>query len=118
VIPSNASAREASITDQPSFTPYTVEPELRNRSAVQRALTDNYPRVLRERRIGGTVRLWVLIDTAGRVMRTEVQNSSGNDILDRAATRVASVMQFTPAMNRDKKVSVWIQLPINFRTQE
>ncbi|HEY0303907.1 MAG TPA: TonB family protein [Longimicrobiales bacterium] len=116
-MPSSA-PRDVSVSDQPSFTPYTVEPELRNRDAVQRALSENYPRVLRERNVGGTVRLWVLIDTAGRVMRAEIQNTSGNDILDRAATKVANVMQFTPAMNRDKKVSVWIQLPINFRTEQ
>ena len=104
--------------DAPAFTPYTIEPELRNRSEVQRALRDNYPRVLRERNVGGSVRLWVLIDTAGRVMRTEVQQSSGNDLLDRAAIKVANVMHFTPAMNRDRKVSVWTLLPIHFKTQE
>lgn len=112
-----AATRETSVSSTPSFTPHTVEPELRNRSAVQRALSDNYPRVLRERNIGGTVHLWVLIDTAGRVMRTEVQATSGNDILDRAASRVANVMQFTPAMNRDHKVSVWLRVPIHFKVQ-
>ncbi len=109
--------REEIVTSTPSFTPRTIEPQLRNRSAVQEALIENYPRVLRERRIGGTVSLWVLIDTAGRVMRSEIHQSSGNAILDRAASQVAHVMLFTPAMNRDRKVSVWLQLPINFKTQ-
>jgi TonB family protein len=113
-----APVREANVSSAPAFTPYTVQPELRNRSAVQGALKDNYPRVLRERNIGGTVRLWVLIDTAGRVIRTDVQESSGNEFLDRAASRVATVMQFTPAMNRDRKVSVWLQLPIVFKVQQ
>ena len=112
-----STTREASISSTPSFTPYTVEPTLRNRSAVERALRDNYTRVLREGEVGGTVRLWVLIDSAGRVIRTELQQTSGNDILDRAASKVANVMQFTPAMNRDRRVSVWIQLPIHFKTQ-
>ena len=116
VIPT-ASVREASVSSTPTFTPYTVQPELRNRTAVQGALRDNYPRVLRERNIGGPVRLWVLIDTAGNVIRSEVQESSGNEILDRAASRVATVMQFTPAMNRDRKVSVWLQLPVVFKVQ-
>jgi hypothetical protein len=33
------------------------------------------------------------------------------------ALKVADIMQFTPALNRDQKVKVWIALPIVFRTQ-
>ncbi len=111
-------AGDESVTSTPSFTPRTVEPQLRNRTAVQKALAENYPRVLRERHIGGTVRLWVLIDSVGRVIRSELHQTSGNDFLDKAAIKVADVMQFTPAMNRDRKVSVWVLLPINFKTQQ
>jgi protein TonB len=107
----------ANVSSTPSFTPHTVRPELRNREIVQRALTEYYPRVLRERNIGGTVGLWILVDTAGRVQRSQVRQSSGNEFLDEAALKVADAMQFTPALNRDKKVSVWIQLPIIFRTR-
>ncbi|HEY0671104.1 MAG TPA: TonB family protein [Longimicrobiales bacterium] len=105
------------VPSTPAFTPHTVKPELKNRADVQRVLSDAYPAILRERNVGGTVRLWVLIDTAGKVIRSELNQSSGNPMLDRAAVRVADAMQFTPALNRDRKVSVWIQLPVNFRTQ-
>ncbi|HET9440073.1 MAG TPA: TonB family protein [Longimicrobiales bacterium] len=105
------------VPSTPAFTPHTVKPELKNRADVQRVLADAYPAILRERNVGGMVRLWVLIDTAGKVIRSELNQSSGNPMLDRAAVRVADAMQFTPALNRDRKVSVWIQLPVNFRTQ-
>jgi TonB family protein len=106
-----------SASDAPAFTPRTIEPELKNRSEVQRALAAHYPTVLRERRIGGTVQLWVRIDENGKVVRSQIKESSGNDALDRAAMRVADVMQFSPALNREQKVSVWLILPIVFRAQ-
>ena len=101
----------------PVFTPYTVKPELRNREAVQRALVRNYPPLLRDAGIGGTTLLWMLIDETGTVQKTQVKEKSGHDALDQAAQKVGEVMQFTPALNRDQKVKVWIQLPIVFKTQ-
>ncbi len=37
--------------------------------------------------------------------------------LDDAALKVADVYRFTPALNRDQRVQVWIQLPITFQVQ-
>jgi outer membrane biosynthesis protein TonB len=37
--------------------------------------------------------------------------------LDEAALQVADVIRFSPALNRDKRVPVWISLPINFQTR-
>jgi hypothetical protein len=37
--------------------------------------------------------------------------------LDDAAAKVAELMQFSPALNRDQKVKVWVDMPIVFRTQ-
>jgi len=34
-----------------------------------------------------------------------------------AALNVANVIEFTSALNRDKKVPVWISLPITFTTR-
>src|SRR5687768_1732937 len=101
----------------PVFTPYTVKPELKNREAVSRALVRNYPPLLRDAGIGGTVLTWLLIDETGNVTKTQVKDGSGHDALDQAALKVADIMQFTPALNRDQKVKVWIALPIVFRTQ-
>jgi TonB family protein len=62
------------------------------------------------------VLIWALIDEQGAVMRTQVKTGSGHDALDAAATKVGEIMKFTPALNRDQKVKVWIALPIVFKS--
>jgi TonB family protein len=103
--------------DGPSFTPFTVRPDIRNRSELQQALEREYPPLLREAGIGGTVQVWFYIDETGSVGRTAVNQSSGHQALDEAALKVAEVIQFTPALNRDQRVPVWISLPITFTTR-
>jgi protein TonB len=113
----NVKVTAENIEAAPVFTPYTVKPELKNRDAVGRALVRNYPPLLRDAGIGGTVLTWLLIDENGRVIKTQVKEGSGHDALDQAALKVADIMNFTPALNRDQKVKVWISLPIVFKTQ-
>ena len=105
------------ISDAPTFTPYTVKPDIKNRSEIARALEREYPPLLRDAGIGGTVLVWFFIDEEGRVQRTEVNQSSGHKALDDAAINVANIIEFTPALNRDKRVPVWISLPITFTTR-
>ena len=115
--PPPAGATSEDISRAPMFTPYTVKPTLRNSSEVSRALQRNYPPLLRDAGIGGTTTMWFFIDENGRVVRTQVNNSSGYDQLDEAAQKVAEIMQFSPALNRDKKVPVWVQIPITFSSK-
>ncbi|MGD2069335.1 MAG: TonB family protein [Gemmatimonadota bacterium] len=102
---------------QPTFTPYTVAPKLVNEREVQRALEREYPPLLRDAGIGGRVLVYFFIDENGRVIDTRINESSGHQQLDDAAIAVANVMEFTAAMNRDKKVPVWISLPITFQVR-
>ena len=101
----------------PTFTPYTVAPELRNRADVGRALERHYPPLLRDAGIGGTVLVWFFIDEEGRVVKTELNKTSGYEALDEAAMRVGDLMRFSPALNRDQKVPVWVALPISFQAR-
>src|SRR5687768_3585911 len=118
-----AAGRAAASTDSvapvsretPSFTPHTVRPELTNGEEVQRALIREYPPMLRDAQIGGTVVVWLFIDTNGVVENSKVQTPSGYPMLDAAALAVANTMKFTPAFNRDQKVPVWVSIPITFR---
>ncbi|MFH1765102.1 MAG: TonB family protein [Gemmatimonadota bacterium] len=105
------------ISAAPTFTPFTVKPDIRNRAEVARALEREYPPLLRDAGIGGTVDVWFFIDEQGAVVRTQVDKSSGHKALDDAAVAVADIIQFTPALNRDKRVPVWISLPITFTTR-
>ncbi|HZD05275.1 MAG TPA: TonB family protein [Longimicrobiales bacterium] len=102
------------LAEGPVFRPYTVAPEVTNRAEVQRALEREYPSVLRQAGIGGTVNVWFFIDEKGRVQDTRLVATSGHPQLDAAALAVADIMEFTPAMNRDQRVPVWVNVPIVF----
>ena len=105
-------AEEAS---QPVFTPMTRRPELVNREDVQAALVAEYPPLLRNAGIGGSPTVHFFIDETGEVKRTQIAQRSGYPALDEAALRVAATMRFSPAWNRDERVSVWVEIPIIFR---
>ncbi len=108
--PSDASR----LGDKPVFTPFTVKPELKNRRKTARIIEQSYPRLLKDAGIGGTVTLWVFIDTNGKVQNSKVFKKSGHEALDDAALTASRTFTFTPALNRDKKVPVWISIPITF----
>lgn len=104
----------AALGEEPTFTPFTVAPDLLNRARVGQALEENYPEELRSAGIGGTARVWFFIDETGAVADVRLQESSGHQAIDEAALRVANTMEFTPALNRDEKVPVWVAFPITF----
>jgi TonB family protein len=116
-LPPPPSDTGAGLGDEPTFTPFTVAPEVRNRAEVQRVLQREYPSTLRDAGIGGTVIMHFFIDEEGRVQNTLVAESSGYAALDAAADRVANAFEFSPALNRDQRVPVWIQIPITFQTR-
>ena len=109
--------READLSAAPVFTPMTVRPEIRNRNEVMQALMREYPPLLRDAGIGGQVVVWFYISETGQVLDRRVSQSSGHEQLDEAALKVADVLRFTPALNRDERVQVWIELPITFQVQ-
>jgi TonB family protein len=105
------------VSEAPTFTPYEVKPEMRNRSELVRTIERNYPSTLKDAGIGGTVRVWVFIDESGSVKNTRVVESSGYPALDKAAEEAMKVVKFSPALNRDQKVAVWVQFPVTFQVQ-
>ncbi len=113
--PANGST-PADVMESPgAFVPFTVSPALRNVEAVQRALVRAYPAMLRDAGVTGRVLVWVLVDEQGQVMKAVIKQTSGIAALDDAALGVARTMEFSPGMNRDVKVKVWVALPIDFR---
>ena len=110
-------APQQGVTDvsaKPVFTPMTVRPELLNMRDIERALVREYPPMLRDAGIGGSPVIWFFIDESGIVKKTQLSKSSGYPVLDDAALRIASTMRFSPALNRDRKVPVWVEIPILF----
>ena len=107
-------------TDVPSerpFFPYDVAPRVRNVEEVLRSLEREYPATLRQVGIGGTVSVLFYIDGEGRVQETRIERSSGHAALDQAALAVSTVYRFSPALNRDRAVAVWVSIPITFEVR-
>ncbi len=101
----------------PVFTPMTVYPEIKNRDEVRAALMREYPPLLRNAGVGGSVVVWFFISEEGQVLDRRVSQSSGHTQLDEAALRVADVFRFSPALNREMIVRVWIEIPITFHVR-
>ena len=66
---------------------------------------------------GGTVRVHRFLDQDGRVQDRRIDVSSGHAAIDDAALAVAEVYEFSPALNRDQKVPVWVSFPITFQVR-
>jgi protein TonB len=105
------------LSSAPTFTPFTVAPEIQNRTEVIRAMEREYPPLLRDAGIGGTVRVYFFIDENGQVQDRRIDQSSGHQALDQAALNVAGVYRFSPALNRDQRVPVWVSFPITFQVR-
>jgi TonB family protein len=117
-LPPPPTGQGVDVSDQPTFTPREVEPELKNRAEFGRLLERRYPPMLRDAAIGGTVLLWVYVDESGRARNTRVTQSSGYEQLDALAQELMrEAARFSPALNRDQKVPVWIQMPVTFQTR-
>jgi len=101
----------------PRFTPFTVAPAILNVDEVVRAMQREYPPLLRDAGIGGTVSVFFFIDENGTVRDRRLNESSGHQALDEAALRVADIYRFSPALNRDRKVPVWVSFPITFQVR-
>ena len=96
------------------FVPVSVMPALLNADAVRKALERNYPALLRDAGIGGKAVVWLYIDETGSVVRAQIKESSGQGALDDVALKVAPLMRFSPAKNRDQAVKVMVAVPVVF----
>lgn len=110
-------ARATPKEDRPRFIPYDTPPRLLNPEEIRALLERDYPAALREARVEGKVVIWAYVDIEGKVGTAHVQQSSGFAAMDRAALDVARKMEFSPALNRDKKTAVWVQQSIVFQTR-
>ena len=75
----------------------------------------NYPESARRKGREGTVLLRVLVDDKGRAKSVEINKSSGDDMLDRAAREAIERWRFIPARYGEEAVESWIRIPVDFR---
>ena len=110
-------AVEAAAQEGPTFTPFTAAPSITNGEEVVGAMQEAYPPLLREAGIGGRVLVYFFIEADGEVTEVRINESSGHPALDDAALRVADVYHFTPALNHEERVPVWVTFPITFQVR-
>ena len=91
------------------------QPALANTTDVQRALVRQYPRLLLDAGISGTVRMRFVIEPDGTVDESSLQVvSATNDQFRTAAANLVEMMRFRPGVYRGAAVRVLIDLPITF----
>ncbi|HEX6751773.1 MAG TPA: TonB family protein [Longimicrobium sp.] len=94
------------------------QPSLSNSSEVQRQLERNYPPLLRDAGVTGTVTLRMRVMENGSVDPESISvESATHDAFGDAAKRVVSRMRFRPAKVGGHAVKVWVTLPVTFQLQ-
>ncbi len=77
-----------------------------------------YPLVARRRGMEGRVLLVVSVSGAGGVMEVTVKESSGYEILDKAALKTVRKWRFTPATRGGRSVAASLVVPIRFNLRD
>lgn len=86
-----------------------------DREMMRRLFEETYPADLRIARIGGTVRMTLLVDTDGTVRETRISRSSGHASLDRAATTLINRAPLDPAIAGSCGIPYIVTLPVVYR---
>jgi len=74
-----------------------------------------YPEIAMEAGIEGTVIVQAFINKKGVVEETMILKGIPNTGLNEAAEEAVKRTRWKPARQRDKKVGVWMSIPINFK---
>jgi TonB family protein len=74
----------------------------------------HYPTEARRKNIEGRVVVQALIDTLGKVIRTQIAMSD-NDLLTEAALSAVMSTSFTPAYRNGQPIAVWVSIPVTFK---
>jgi protein TonB len=73
-----------------------------------------YPSIARRRGYEGTVVMEVFVDREGGVREIKLFQSSGHNVLDRAAMQAVRGWLFEPAKRGEEKVDMWVKVPLTF----
>lgn len=77
-----------------------------------------YPQLAKQMRQEGLVILLVEIDQKGMPVQVEVKQSSGHQLLDRAALKAVRQWRFQPELRGDLPVKSRVAIPVRFRLEE
>jgi TonB family protein len=74
----------------------------------------HYPEELWDAGVEGETVLRLFVNPAGEVDTVQVEQGSGYEAFDSAASRGARELRFEPARRGEDPVSVWVLLPVQF----
>lgn len=74
-----------------------------------------YPRLIKDMGVEGSVWVQVLIDTEGKVIKAEILLSSEIQSLDDAALEAAWKNRFSPGIQNDHPVPCWVKYEVKFQ---
>jgi protein TonB len=77
-----------------------------------------YPKRARKRGYEGTVVLRVLVNRQGEVEELWIDSTSGHTMLDRAAQGAVKRWLFEPGRQGNKKMAMWVKVPVTFKLDE
>lgn len=77
-----------------------------------------YPFIARQKRWEGVVWLLVKVTAKGNVADTQIEESCGYRVLDRAASKTVKHWEFTPAMRAGLPVESQVRIPVRFQLEE
>jgi protein TonB len=96
----------------PRFVAYEVAPEPLN----PKIISDYYPEVARRLGIEGKLFLEIWVDKKGTVRQVIIKKPL-HPAIDEEVRKRAYQLKFSPAMQRDKPVDVWISFPVTFKLE-
>ncbi len=97
-----------------AFIAYEVAPEpIGGYPALLRNLV--YPEMALSAGLEGTILVRIFVDITGKVTETIIVQGIPETGLDEAAVTALKMTPFTPALQRDQPVGVWIAVPIIFQ---
>jgi TonB family protein len=90
-------------------------PRPTNVADLRRALDANYPPLLRDARVTGTVEVRMRVMEDGTVDATSIQvTSSSHEQFNEPTIRAVRTLRFRPAKVNGRPVRVWVELPIQW----
>jgi TonB family protein len=110
--------RQGVIVDgQPSTSRGDVEQDAHARAQHHLNPPPDYPMMLRQRGIEGTVWLRVRVDRAGLPEQIVLFKTSGYRLFDEAALRAVARWRFKPARSQGTAMASWVEFPVLFTLQ-
>lgn len=100
--------------DMPVFVPFDEPPvPIGGFEVIQKNLI--YPEAARKSEIEGRILVWAKINDLGEVVQTRIMTSLGPGGCDEAAMKAISSVKWRPAIHKDKPVTVWVAVPVDFK---